>query len=98
MCCKSETPRRREGCHGHGHKGHGRPWSGGHHNPRTHQHGRHPGRHPASGRAGRCCCGGESSASWRWFESSEERKERLKRYIEELEHELQGAKERLEQL
>lgn len=54
--------------------------------------------HPAPGRAGRCCCSGESSASWRLFESSEERKERLKRYIEQLEQELQGAKERLEQL
>ncbi|MFW6104353.1 MAG: hypothetical protein ACOC6I_00770 [Candidatus Bipolaricaulota bacterium] len=98
MCYKSEIPTRREGCHGHGPKGHGRLWRGGHHGPRPHHHGRHAGGHPAPGRAGRCCCSGESSASWRLFESSEERKERLKRYIEQLEQELQGAKERLEQL
>ncbi|MEF8849789.1 MAG: hypothetical protein V5A81_03320 [Candidatus Bipolaricaulota bacterium] len=99
MCCENEVSTSREGCHGHGPKGHGRSGRGHHHSARAHHHGgRHPGGHPSSGRAGRCCCSEESPASWRRFESSEERKEKLKRYIEELEHELQGAKERLEEL
>ncbi|MEF8837251.1 MAG: hypothetical protein V5A87_05295 [Candidatus Bipolaricaulota bacterium] len=98
MCCENEVSTSREGCHGHGGKGHGHSGRSHHHGPRVHHHGRHPGEGPVSGRAHMCCCSGKGPASWRRFESSEERKEKLKRYIEELEHELQGAKERLEEL
>ncbi|MFP4647160.1 MAG: hypothetical protein ACLFN4_06015 [Candidatus Acetothermia bacterium] len=94
MCRENEAPTRREDCHVHGGRVPGHSSRG--HRPGLQTH--HHARHPASARAATCCCGEEVPASWRQFESKEERKEKLKRYVEELKQELQGAKQRLEGL
>ncbi len=68
-----------------------------------HHHGQNPGRcdchgHGRNDQSSNCCSPGRGQMLKRYFSSPEEQKERLEKYIEQLEKELSGAKAELTRL
>ncbi len=89
MCCEYRVP---TGSHGHG------PSGRGHHHSRGFHCCGIQGEKPFGAPICKPSPPGQGFPLWRRFRSSEERKEALKRYIGQLEQELKGAKEMLEEL